>query len=371
MAGEKDLSWILGRRDSVAALEGYYGQVWDKILREVALGLGRPGAAQRAGLLLRLKALVGLLDPYRQTVVRKWIRDWASASLMLGEENAVGQLQDQVNRAAPDQAAAFGAVATEKSPDSAVLLAGLIGDTSTKLGLMQAQMLATLTNVVTRSQGILLGIRNRGALGTTAQNVIERDLADLVLKGPSPAAVRGLRGLGFPDDLVNDLQRLGEGWATTEGSRMPKVQDQAGIVGGGMISGGHGAGVKVRSRHNDVDHVRISNPHRVGEPDVCTIFAGRVFFIGIGPDPLGFPKLSSVPAGGPKFHPHCRHSLQPWVVALKSKDEIAAELAASNAIPQQFFNVKPYAVTKAVRKLSPEQIGRLNPGTRAPKEKVA
>jgi len=371
MAGERDLSWILGRRDSVAALEGYYGQVWDKILREVALGLGRPGAAQRTGLLLRLKALVGLLDPYRQTVVRKWIRDWASASVMLGEENAVDGITTQKGEAHPDQALAFGDVSSKKSPQSQVVLAGLVAQTSAQLAALQASMLSMLTGVVTQSQAVLVGMQNRGALGTLTQRTVLTDLTDLVLRGPSPAAIRGLRGLGFPDHLVNDIRRLNEGFSSSEGSRLPKVQDQAGMIGGGMISGGHSAGIKVRSSHNDVNHVRISNPNRVGEPDVCTVFAGRVFFIGLGSDPLGFPKLSSVPNGGPKFHPHCRHGLQPWVVALKSKDEIAAELAASNAIPSQFFNVKPYAVTKVVRKLSPAQVEKINPGTRAPKEKVA
>jgi hypothetical protein len=372
MSDAKDLSWLLGTRDSVAALEGYYGQVWDKILREVALGLGRPGAAQRTGLLLRLKALVGQLDPYRQTVVRKWIRDWASASLMLGEENAVDGISSQKDVAHPDRASSFGDVATDKSKDSGVMLAGLISDASARLAVLQAQILSSLTGVVTRSQGVLLGMRNQGVLGGLTQQTVERDLADLVLKGPSPAAIRGLRGLGFPDDLVTEIKRLGEGWASSEGSRLPKVADQAGMIGGGLISGGHGAGIKVRSRHNGVEHVRISNPPRVGEPDVCTVFAGRVFFIGLGTDPLGFPKLSSVPNGGPKFHPHCRHGLQPYVVVLKDSEEVDTEVEASNAIPAQFFNVKPYAVTKAVRKMGAEQINRINPGSRPPrKEKVA
>jgi hypothetical protein len=138
-----------------------------------------------------------------------------------------------------------------------------------------------------------------------------------------------------------------------------------------MISGGHGAGVRIRSRKSGVDHVRISNPPRVGEPDVCTVFAGRVFYVGTGADPLGFPKLSDVPNGGPLFHPHCRHGLQPYVIALKSPAEIASERELSNAIPKEFFNVKPYDVTKAVRKLGQGEVTNINPGTRAPKEKVA
>ncbi len=367
----KDLSWILGTRDSVAALEGYYGQVWDKILRELALGLGRPGAAFRTGLVLRLKALVGTLDPYRNSIVRRWLREWASASVVLGERNAMDSIKAQIDSSSPAAATDFGGVEAGKSDRTLPLTASLVDATAAHLAMINAQMLLALNSVVHRIQTTVLGrASSGGVLGGLTQKNLGGDLAELVLRGKVPAAEAALRRLGFPQGLLNDLEGLSEARIYPQGSGMPDLGRSVANAGSGMISDGHGQGVKNRSQENDVDHVRISNPNRVGPPDVCTVFAGHVFYIGMGgKDPLGFPALRDIPNGGPKFHPNCRHNLQPYVIALKDKAEIQGALDAVGKIPKDFFNVKPYSVTKAVRKLAPSKV---NPGARAPRgEKVA
>lgn len=58
------------------------------------------------------------------------------------------------------------------------------------------------------------------------------------------------------------------------------------------------------------DLVQISpNPSTIG--DYCDEYRGKVFSIS-GTDPH-YPPLAETPSGGPPFHPHCHHTLQPYV----------------------------------------------------------
>ncbi len=56
-----------------------------------------------------------------------------------------------------------------------------------------------------------------------------------------------------------------------------------------------------------------------GARDGCQFYEGKVFSIS-GTHPT-YPPLSSIPNGGPPFHPNCRHNLAPFVEDLASHPE--------------------------------------------------
>jgi|SRR5579862_2366416 len=361
-----DLNVLINHRDAVAALQGYYARVWDRILRDIALGISRPGPLQTARLLSEVRSLLALLNPNGDTYVRRWIRSWAKQGMGLGIRTAQAQIQAQDEDADPVQGHPS-AVAAET--------ASLVDKTEKSLTLMGAAMFGSIQDVIRRTFVFLTGDEElweparRNVVKSPVGREVSQDIADILLRGSRSPAIARLRMNGLPQEMIDTYDRMYDGTVFQAGGKSFNLEASVQGAGSGLITDTFNAGVKITATTNAVDHVRITNPTRVGDPDVCTVFAGHVFYVGAGDDPLGFPALRDVPKGGPKFHPHCRHAIQPYVVRLKSKAEITAARDAANAIPDEFFNVDPYTVTKAVRKLDPAKV---NPIARGPKkEKVA
>lgn len=77
------------------------------------------------------------------------------------------------------------------------------------------------------------------------------------------------------------------------------------------------ARVRTEARNNrmlkrGVDLVRI-DPHAPLTPDVCSVYAGRVYALTEdAAKRTGFPHYARLPGGGSPFHPFCTHSTQPF-----------------------------------------------------------
>ena len=88
-----------------------------------------------------------------------------------------------------------------------------------------------------------------------------------------------------------------------------------------------------RLLRNRTHHVCITT-HPQKYRNECTLYAGQVFYIGPEVvDPEGFPRLDQIINGGPPFRPKCRHVTSPFVIAFKSKKEIAKSLEAVRRRP--------------------------------------
>lgn len=375
MIGDNDLAVLINHRDAVASLEGYYVRIWDRVLRALAQGVARPGALRVRQLLAELRYLMALLNPNGDTYVRRWIRAWAKQGLDLGSRTAQVQIQAQQADAPEDRKGAVGAIVGASQMASATSLSNIMGMMDARLAGLNAKMMGALSFLVRRTQYVLTHDQQlrdgtySGLLRSARGRDIAGDLSNVILRGARAQAVQRLKQNGFPAELIDTFDRMSKGQVYSAGGRAWTVESKIHEAASGMISDAAVSGAKITAQSNEVDHVRISNPPRVGEPDVCTVFAGQVFYIGAGLDPLGFPGLHTVPSGGPKFHPHCRHSIQPYVVRLKTTGELAAALTAVQAIPAEFFGAKPYDVTKAVRKQAPSAVSSVARGPR--KDKVA
>jgi hypothetical protein len=59
--------------------------------------------------------------------------------------------------------------------------------------------------------------------------------------------------------------------------------------------------------------------------DFCLPFQGKVFYIGPEPNPTQYPGISAMPGGKlPPWHPQCKDSIAPFVLALATKKEMTA-----------------------------------------------
>jgi hypothetical protein len=97
-------------------------------------------------------------------------------------------------------------------------------------------------------------------------------------------------------------------------------------------------------RRDGVDHVVIIG-NRTKYP--CTGYLGKIYYIGTGADPAGYPNLAGL--DGPPFHPNCSKTTAPIVLDLATKEQLAlgredavsrkiAELGADTHAALTFFN---------------------------------
>ena len=136
------------------------------------------------------------------------------------------------------------------------------------------------------------------------------------------------------------------------------VRSYANLVARTQVAEAHRVGTLTRLKQNRVNHVKISQ-HVQQKLDECTPFAGKVFFIGDGVDPLGFPRLTSIPNGGPPFHPNCKHVIIPFVVAFKSGANIAEAQASSAQIPRALQGKTGSEVREQVAAMSDAQLKQI------------
>jgi len=373
MADTREILGLLNNAATVAALERYYERTLQRILIELAQGVSRPGAARATELVATLRDLIRGLDPRRAGFVRNWIREWIPKAYILGDESATAQLRRQLEAATSDRADAFGAIRTGWTAVNQTALAAMVAQVDSTLRNVAMQMEAVLGLAVRRTQLVFFqdaAIRESvvsGIIRGAAGRRLSDDIASIILKGGTPAEIERLRQAGFQPDLIDLYKRLSQGQMVTVGARTFDVRQYANLVARTMLADVANKGNVVRLQQNGVDHVRISNPPRVGDPDVCTVFAGRVFYVGTGEDPLGFPALRSIPNGGPPFHPHCRHGLQAFVVSLKNPTDVEAALKDTRLIPGDYFNSTASLVTKHVGSLDAAAVQKINPNASKPR----
>lgn len=330
-----DLRAILSDGDSVAALEVYYERAWDRILRELALGIARPGAQRARLLVARLRGLLATLDPHRDTYVRHWIRDWIRASFLQAEQSALREIEQGKALRVPARAASD-------------TLANLIGAIDSKLVGVIGQMDAALTSAIRIAHGAILadpqlrgGIVD-GVLRNAEGRTVADSLAAILLLGSSPVLEQKLREVGIQRPVVDALARLNGGVINVGRASVQTASYVRTAAQDALVDANNAASLLV-VQQNDVDHVYIE---REEVKNICPFCLGvqfNVFYTGpLDRDPAGFPRLKDLPPGnhgqpGPKWHQNCAHAVIPWPLRQKSRGEIAAALAKALSIPSVFF----------------------------------
>ena len=233
------------------------------------------------------------------------------------------------------------------------------------------QILTTAGLTVRRTQLVFqqdAGIREQvvgGIIRGSSGREISDDIARLILEGKSnPEGLKRLRENGFQNDLIDLYGRLSKGEMVKVGARNFSVRSYANLTARTMLREAHKVGTVVRLQQNGVDHVQISK-HAQEKPDVCTAFAGRVYYVGPeAEDPLGFPPLKSITNGGPPFHPNCAHVTQPYVAVLKSQTNVGAAREESDLLPRRFFGKTAAEVTELVEALDEAALREIDLQTR-------
>lgn len=308
-----------------------------QITAELARGISRPGAGRARDLLVEIDRLIASMDPRRQGFVRNWIRTNIPRAFVLGDRGASRALQGDLNRIASGQG--FGNVNRTFTGLNQTQLRAVTAAFESTMGRAAADIRATIGTVVRQTQVTLqqsarireatVGGIIRGKTGAEVSN----DIAEALL-GPkiTPEIRRRLKEHGFRGDQFDAFERIARQEYIKVGKRTMSVRNYANLVARTQMREAHKVGTIARLQQNGVDHVRISR-HPQAEIDECTPYAGKIFYVGSeAKDPLGFPKLSETPNGGPPFHPNCKHVLEPYVVAFKSPKAVAEDRESSRLL---------------------------------------
>lgn len=352
----RDLQVLLGSDGNVAALERLYDRIIASILRELASGVSRPGAARARETLIRIRELAAELNPRRNSQVRDWIRRELAKAFVLGDRATAREIERQLDDAGAERVGDLQVNRTFSVVNSTALSA-MVASMTARLEDAHRQILQTSGLVIRNTQlraqtnqevreHIVDGII-RGSTGRQVSN----DIAKAILTGRvSPEAAARMRAAGHAGDM--ELYRqLGQqkdfmlqvgGWRGT-------VRTYSNLVARTMSREAASVATIVRLQQSAIFHVQVSGT-MPDEPDVCSLFAGNVYYTGAGEDPLGFPAYTSIPGGKIPGHPHCRHVLLPWVAVLKTKpftDELRMNVFAA----QEFFGATTQEASKRIREL--------------------
>ncbi|HKS17045.1 MAG TPA: phage minor capsid protein [Planctomycetota bacterium] len=358
MASSRELTSLLSSADVVAALEGHYERAIERIIRELARGVSRPGSARAQELLGRIRELAKEINPNRDSKIRRWIEDNVPDAFILGDKSAVRQLREELQDASPAARQEFGDLNRAFTSMNSTALRAITASMKDSLNSIHQQILTTSQNVVRRTQLVFqqdAAVRDAvvsGLIRGGSGRELSDDIATIILKGKESAeSLQNLRQNGFQNDTIDLYDRLSKGQFLRVGERNFSVRAYANLTARTMLREAHKVGTKVRLQQNGVDHIRISK-HAQDKPDVCTPFAGRVFYIGAEEaDPLGFPPLKSITNGGPPFHPNCAHVLEPYVAVLKTQNAVDVALEDADALPRRFFAKSAAEVTELVEVL--------------------
>lgn len=368
MAASRELQAFLASDGVVAALDRHYARVLERILRELAAGISRPGASRARDLIVLIRELVAQIDPKKDSFVRRWIRERLPQAFILGDKSAVRQVREDLEKASSEDRARFGDLNRAFTAVNTTALRAIVAAMEDRLVDVARQVLTTASLAIRRTQLTLqqdAAVREavtggiiRGAVGRE----ISDDIARIILTGTAgPDALRRLRERGFHSDSIELYKRLSEGQLIKVGDRNFNVRAYANLVARTMPREAHRIGTVVRLQQNGIDHVRISR-HQQTKTDECTPFAGRVFYIGPLPeDPLGFPSLKTTTNGGPPWHPHCIHVAEPFVVAVKSEALVAAARRDADLLPRRFLSKTAAEVRDLVHAMSEEELRAIAP----------
>ncbi|MCE5281957.1 MAG: phage minor capsid protein [Deltaproteobacteria bacterium] len=368
MAAARELSALLSDAKTVEALSGHYQRTLERIISELSAGVSRASAARATSLVSQINKLIDDLDPKKAGYVRKWIRKRIPQAYVLGDKAATRQLRESLERASSTDREVFGEVATSFTPINQTQMRAVAAAMESTMGSAAAQMRAAIGTVIRQTQVTLHQsekIREQtvsGYLrGATARQVSDDIASVLLQKKVAPEVRARLSREGFSADLYNSFERVARGQIIQVGDRRMSVRAYADLVARTQLREAHKVATITRLQQNGTHHVRISR-HLMPEPDECTPYAGRVYYVGpLERDPLGFPKLASIPNGGPPFHPNCRHVLEPYVAILESPGAIEERRKESLLLPRRFLGKTAKEARALVAELSPTEIGELMP----------
>lgn len=306
MSTRRDLQHLLNDDQTVANLVRLYDKTARQIVKDMAKGISASGFSRATALIARINILIDRLDPRKASTLKRWIAQNIPKAYVLGDMAATAELRKIL-------------IAANRNPASIVRGFGAINDASMRgviasMDLTAARAAETMrdligTTIRTTQRTLfqneaMRAITSKGLLTGASGKEVSDDLARMLVGKPDRATRARLRALGFSNDLLEDFSVIADHKMITVGGRRFNVRSYADLVARTQMREAHTTGTLVRLSQNNVDHVKISR-HRQAELDVCTPFAGKVFYIGpTDEDSGGFRSLRELPNGGPPFHPN-------------------------------------------------------------------
>lgn len=361
------LNALINDSKTVDALVDLYGRTIDQIVRELSYGISRPGASRVSQLLKRLDEILAKIDPKKAGPLRTWLRKQAPRAFVLGDREATQKIRDYIANLPPDRRDVFGAPVEGWSGVNNTSMSAIVRALAETFGKVKADMRATLGVAIRRTQLTLTqsqevaGATSGGIIrGETGKRVAD-DIASILLKGKVSPEVRARLGaIGFRGDMFKTFEQVARGEMITVGKRTMSVRKYADLVSRTQMREMHKVATVTRSRENNIDHVKVTN-HPMTEPDECTPFAGKVYYVGpLSRDPLGFPRLDSILNGGPPFHPNCKHDVFPFVVEFKRDDTIEREKNETLKTPPSFYGKSSAEVRRMVEEMTEKELEKMN-----------
>lgn len=154
-----------------------------------------------------------------------------------------------------------------------------------------------------RLQGTLYQMADNGLTAKEVNQII----AGGVIEGKPRQVIAGLR----------DQLRAIHGRELTINGRSYDTKSYGQMVANTRLREAAVLGRHARLQKDDVLHVVI-----IGNSTQwpCTAYLGKIYYIGSGSDPAGYPSIDSI--DGPPFHPNCSKSTAPIVLQLASKEQL-------------------------------------------------
>lgn len=309
MAINAALEALLNSPATSRALARHYDSVIRRIVGELVAGVSKAQAFRAEALLKRLRALLKELDPQADAFVRKWIRTQLPKVYVLGDDQATAALKAQLRQIGRSGVKGLEPGDASFAALNATSLRGIVAAMEGTLGRAKDSIESALGTVVRQTQVSLAksaALRDASVSGfirgATQQQVAD-DIASILLgKRISPEVRARLEATGFNAKLFADFEAVARGTLIKVGKVRMSVRHYANLVANVQMREAHKIATLVRCQANRIPHVQISR-HQQDHPDECTPYAGRVFYIGEGQDPAGFPDLRSIPSL--PFHPFC------------------------------------------------------------------
>ena len=161
------------------------------------------------------------------------------------------------------------------------------------------------------------GKRAKAVLRQTAQlnlgeSDIDRILAGGVIEGKPAQTIRNLR---------DRFREVGDGTVQVRDKNGDLINFEAGYYAS-MVARTKTRQATVTARHERLQQLDLDLVSIVGRISVhfCTAFLGQVF--SLSGRSTRYPAYSSLPGGGPPFHPNCSKSTRPFVAELASPTQL-------------------------------------------------
>lgn len=354
MSTRRDLQALLNDDQTVAALVRLYDRTARQIVNELARGISQVGARRATALLSKINAMLARLDPGKQGQLRRWISTRIPRAYVLGDEAASFELRKILRAAGRDPASVRDAFVALNNDEMRGVAAAMRLRTKDALESIRDLIGTTIreTQRTFRENAAIRDITSGGFLRGRTGKQISDDLAEMLIGTPDRATTARLRALGFTGDALTDFRNLAEHKMIQVGGRNFRVSSYADLVARTQLREAHTSATLIRLQQNEVDFVRISR-HNQAELDVCTPFAGKVFYIGPSDgDSGGFRSLREIPNGGPPFHPNCIHVPLPFVMEFKGEEAIENAQQSSQALPRRFLGKTPKEVDALIGQMS-------------------